>query len=261
MSNIESIYFIDNGPVKGVGYPPIVFLHGFFMDSRSFIKQVEYFKVKHRVICIDIRGFGLSATKGNSYSLYEIINDVITVIEHLKIEKFVLCGVSMGGYIAMRASLLYKEKICGMILISTQAGKDNINVSNEYRRLIDGWDNIEKRMVIVDSISSIIFGDACPESVFWKKIWLGYNYDDLSIAMDAMISRDDIQCQLKKITIPVLVIHGEHDKGIPKDAGINMAKKFKYSRTVIIDTASHAINITHPDTLNNVISFWLKDYF
>ncbi|SQP94224.1 Uncharacterised protein [Escherichia coli] len=40
-----------------------------------------------------------------------------------------------------------------------------------------------------------------------------------------------------------------------------MAGEFKYSRTVIINTASHAINITHPDTLNNVIAFWLNDYF
>ena len=261
MSNIDSLYFTDSGPVKGVGYPTIVFLHGFFMDSRSFIKQVEYFKLKYRVICIDIRGFGLSATKGKPYSLYEIIDDVVNVIDHLKIEKFVLCGVSMGGYIAIRASLLYKERICGMILISTQAGKDNISVVNEYHRLIDGWDDVEKRMVIVDNISSIIFGNACSESIYWKKIWLGYSYNDLSIAMDAMISRDDVHCQLKKITIPVLVIHGELDKGIPKDAGIYMAGEFKYSRTVIINTASHAINITHPDTLNNVIAFWLNDYF
>ncbi|MCZ5975674.1 alpha/beta hydrolase [Escherichia coli] len=96
MAYIDSVYFTDMGPDTGRGYPPLLFLHGFFMDSRMFEKQISVLKEKYRVICIDIRGFGGSKDHRGPFSLYDIAGDVIKVADHLNIRKFVIAGMSMG---------------------------------------------------------------------------------------------------------------------------------------------------------------------
>lgn len=79
--------------------------------------------------------------------------------------------------------------------------------------------------------------------------------------MHAMLSRDDIMLQLREITIPVLIIHGEQDFGIPVEAALKLHDNLKYSRLIIIPEGKHAVNITHTNMVNHIIKTWLQDYF
>ncbi|HCN8988350.1 TPA: alpha/beta hydrolase, partial [Escherichia coli] len=106
----NNIYYIDEGPYNGGhGYPAIFFIHDFLLDSKMFEMQVLFFSNNYRTICIDIRGFGKSNQVNNSRpaGLNELVDDVIDIANHLNINKFIICGVSEGGYIALNTGYKY----------------------------------------------------------------------------------------------------------------------------------------------------------
>ncbi|EFH6995790.1 alpha/beta fold hydrolase [Escherichia coli] len=257
----NSIYYTDNGPSHGSGFPPVIFIHGFFMDSRMFEKQVVYLQDKYRVICIDVRGFGGSSAVQSAFTLYDIVDDLIKIADHLNLSRFVICGMSMGGYIALRASIRYPERVCGLILIGSQAECDNKEIIQKYTDLSNNWEDINIRKNIIDQLLPVIVGDNEHEQHIWRVIWENHNTENIKNAMHAMLSRDDIMLQLREITIPVLIIHGEQDFGIPVEAALKLHDNLKYSRLIIIPEGKHAVNITHTNMVNHIIKTWLQDYF
>lgn len=261
MGYLESIFYSDNGPDIGRGYPAIIFLHGFFMDSRMFEKQLPDLQLKYRVICMDIRGFGRSKSNNKSFSLYDLVNDVIKLADHLKIKQFIICGMSMGGYIALRACIRVPKRIIGLILIGTQIGQDNKETVSKYVYIRDNWNKIDIRKKTIDQLLPIIVGENLTDTSFWRNVWMSHSYEGIYNSMNAMLKRDDIKEKVKRINIPTLILHGEDDCGIPVNAAVELAETLKYSRLIKIPSGNHAVNITHPKLTNNAILNWLQDYF
>ncbi|EBM8811594.1 alpha/beta hydrolase, partial [Escherichia coli] len=243
------------------GFPPVIFIHGFFMDSRMFKKQIHYLQDKYRIICMDIRGFGRSHCAKSKFTLYDIADDIIKLADHLKLTKFVICGMSMGGYIALRACLRYRERVCGLILIGSQAERDNEETVQNYYFLSKSWGDINIRNNIIEQLLPIIIGKNERDQDSWRVTWGSYDNEIIKNAMHAMLTRDEIIQQIKHITIPVLVIHGEQDLGIPVEAAIKLRANLKYARLAIIPQGAHAVNITHANITNHIIKTWLQDYF
>ncbi|HHH4899953.1 alpha/beta fold hydrolase [Escherichia coli] len=261
MAYLKDIYYTDNGPSNGPGFPPVIFIHGFFMDSRMFEKQTIYLQDKYRIICMDIRGFGRSHCAKSDFTLYDIANDIVKLADHLKLSRFVICGMSMGGYIALRAYIRYPERICGIILIGSQAERDNEETIQHYNFLSKHWEDINIRNNVIEQLLPIIVGKNKHDQNLWRATWMSYDNENIKNAMYAMLTRDEIIHQIKKITIPVLVIHGEHDLGIPVEAAIKLHSHLKYARLAIIPQGAHAVNITHASMTNHLIKTWLEDYF
>ena len=107
---------------------PLIFLHSFPLSSEMWNKQVEYFKKKHRVITYDIRGLGESGTDDNVYSMEKMVNDFFHILNNLKIQKVHAVGLSMGGYILLRAVLKDSERLNSVTLVNTKADKDDDEV-------------------------------------------------------------------------------------------------------------------------------------
>src|SRR5436190_14766841 len=91
----------------GVGQVPIIFIHGFPFDKSSWQPQVEHLKSSHRVIAYDIRGFGKSTSDTETASITLFADDLIEFMDALEINKAILCGLSMGGYIVLNAVRRY----------------------------------------------------------------------------------------------------------------------------------------------------------
>ncbi|MFN8511327.1 MAG: alpha/beta hydrolase [Thermomicrobiales bacterium] len=85
----------------GRGGPPIVFIHGLACDSSDFAPQFEYFRERHRVIAIDLRGHGASDAPEGGYSTAALADDVLWLCDELGVYKPMLVGHSMGGMIAL----------------------------------------------------------------------------------------------------------------------------------------------------------------
>jgi len=253
MYQFNGINFTDN---KNTDKEAILFLHGFFMDSRMFKHQVEYFDQNYRVICCDFRGFGKTEWCKNEFTLEELASDIIALINHLNISKCIVAGMSMGGYVSQRMALLSPKLIRNIIFIATQSTRDNTETIESYHQLRDNWSDVVIREQIIDSLLPVIIGEDKNESTFWKNIWQSYHPDNIYYAMTAMTSRQEID--VSQIKVPCLVIHGSKDVGIPLSAGEKLHLNLINSEMVVIDGAHHAVNLTHPKVVNEAIDKFLN---
>src|SRR5258705_1959017 len=76
----------------GKGIIPVVFIHGFPFDKSSWQPQIEFLKSTHRVIAYDIRGFGKSTSDNQKASMSLFADDLIMLLDALKIDKVIICG-------------------------------------------------------------------------------------------------------------------------------------------------------------------------
>ncbi|WXO04237.1 alpha/beta hydrolase [Escherichia coli] len=142
--------FTDSGYTEtNKNNPPIIFVHGFFMNNEMFKYQFDELKEKHRVVCINVRGFDAPSEKIEPFSLYDIVDDILNVADSLQLDKFILGGMSMGGYISLRFALSHSERLSGLILMATQAEQDPPEIASSYMELCNGWqDPIIKENII-----------------------------------------------------------------------------------------------------------------
>ena len=141
---------------QGKGAPAIVFVHGWANNSSVWNEQMDHFSKKYKVIAIDLGGHGQSGDDRKAWTMSSFGEDVIAVINHLKLEKVILVGFSMGGSVVIEAAKKAPEKIGGLVLV------DNLhNIEMKYS---------EEMIKITDSI----FSDLLANPTNKKLIGLGF---------------------------------------------------------------------------------------
>src|SRR5688572_8829267 len=103
--------------------PALVFIHAFPLDSSMWRAQVEYFSPRYRVITPDIIGFGGSQPP-RPWTIAQMGDEVLSLLDHLAVEKCTLAGLSMGGYISLPFALAHPKRVERLVLAHTRARAD-----------------------------------------------------------------------------------------------------------------------------------------
>jgi len=103
----------------------IIFIHGFPYDHLMWKEQVEEFSKDYLCVSYDIRGLGSSPVGDGQFTVESFVDDLEKIIEELKTNKPILCGLSMGGYISLRALERMQETFSAVILCDTKSEADN----------------------------------------------------------------------------------------------------------------------------------------
>ena len=202
----------------------IIFIHGFPFDHKMWDLQFDYFKKDYHCITYDIRGLGVSPAGDGQFTMEGFVDDLFDIIEAFKITKLIVCGLSMGGYIALRAIERNEEIFKAVILCDTKAEADSNK--KEYGGVL----NRSKK-------SSPIGLKGC---------------------LLAMAGRTDTTDYLDKIKIPVLVFCGEEDKLTPSAVMKPMADKITGSEFHIIPGAGHITPVENSGFFNSQMDEFLK---
>ncbi|HAW0924950.1 TPA: alpha/beta hydrolase [Escherichia coli] len=256
------LYYTDSGdnPEKQE-LPAIIFIHGFFMNQNMFHSQIERLKNKYRIICFDVMGFGNSKFDDDDSSLYDVAHNIVCTLDSLKIKKYIVCGMSMGGYIALRLAIKYHNHLAGLILISTQSEQDPPQNISSYHELCNSWSDKITREKIVNDLLPVFFGEHRKHASEWKEIWMSLNPEIIKKAMSIMTTRDDITSEIKEINVPTLIIHGENDIGIPHEKARTLNKNIVSSQLSLIPDGCHAVSVTHSKVVNEIMFNWLYKCF
>ena len=123
---------------------PIIFVHGFPYDHLMWDEQIETFRNEYCCIRYDIRGLGTSPAGDGQFTMEMFVDDLENIINELKLDRSILCGLSMGGYISLRAVERMENKFRALILCDTKSSADD----NEGRL---------KRAAAVKQINSAAF--------------------------------------------------------------------------------------------------------
>lgn len=227
--------------------------------------QVEFLQTKFFCITYDIRGLGSSAPGDGQYTIEMFTDDLADLIDELNLIRPVICGLSMGGYIALRAVERFEDKFSAVILSDTKAAAD----SNEAKL---------KRAAGIKTINSEgaekfvkDFVPGCFSSKTIKDKPKLYNEildrsllshpTGLKGCLLAMAARTDTTAYLAKIKIPVLVICGEDDALTPPDVMKSMSKLINNSEFVLIPQAGHLSPVENPDEFNKKMKEFLDKHF
>jgi len=245
----------------GEGSIPVIFLHGFPFDKSMWKGQLESLKSSNRVIAYDIRGFGKSTNENTALSIDLFSEDLVSFMDKLNMEKAILCGLSMGGYIALNAIKRFPERFNALILSDTQCIADTAEVKeNRYKVIeqinLDGADTFNEKFIksvfhpnsltnkteLVENLRSIVFANA-------KGI--------ISGGLTALAERSETCSILNTIHIPTLIICGREDKVTPLVQSEFMHEHIEGAGLKIIDNAGHVSNLEQPEEFNKCLHDFL----
>jgi 3-oxoadipate enol-lactonase len=255
--NGTEISYTDTG---GDG-PAVVFSHGILMDQSMFAPQVEALAPRFRVITWDQRGHGWDqhghggTPAGGPFSYWDSARDLLGLLDHLGIQRAVLGGMSQGGFVSLRASLLAPDRVRGLILIDTQAGVEDPAVAQGYEQLHETWREHGPGPV-QDIVSSIIMGPGQWDD--WYAKWAATDIEEFTLAFRCLMDRDDITGRLGEIGCPALIVHGSADAAIP----LTKAEQLRDglggpARLAVITGGTHASNMSHPGEVSaEILNFF-----
>lgn len=248
----------------GEGPVPIVFLHGFPFNKSMWELQLDFLKTTNRVIACDIRGFGKSKDEESHLEMDLFANDLILFIDSLGLEKVILCGLSMGGFIALNAMKRFPSRFEALILCDTQCIADSYDVKVKRYETIEeikeyGVSNFNegfiKKVFHEDSLTNK------PELVEQLRSVVFSNSQHIIIqGLTALAERSETCSFLDEISIPTLIICGREDAVTPLDESKYMSKNIKGSVLHVINNAGHVSNLEEPAKFNKLLRNFLLDF-
>jgi 3-oxoadipate enol-lactonase len=262
--NLNGIHinYTEHGSPSGV---PIVFIHGFPFSHEMWDMQVKTLPDYYRSIAYDIRGHGASDAGDGQYTIEFFVDDLAALLDHLHIQQTILCGLSMGGYIAQRMYERFPARINGLILCNTKSSAD----SNEAKI---------KRAATIQAIRQHgvrTFAENFLKSIFWKETFhanpaaielireLIVTNSPLGICGTqlALAARTDTTHVLSTIKMPTLVMTGEYDILAPLSESRAMNEAITGSEFHIIPNAAHMSNLENSTEFNRVLLDFLESHW
>jgi pimeloyl-ACP methyl ester carboxylesterase len=241
---------------------PILFIHGFPFNSAMWGPQLASLPRGWRGIAPDLRGFGAS-TGGTEdvYAMELFARDLATLLDHLGEERAVLCGLSMGGYIAFEFQRLFPDRVRALVLCDTRAGADSEDARKGRER--------QAIRVLEDGVSPVI------DSMLPRLISMSTRYgqpgvlelvrammketppETMARALRGMAIRQDSEPLLRSIDLPALVIVGAEDAITSRGQAEFLARGIRGARLETIENAGHLPNLEQAEMFNRLLHAFL----
>ncbi|HEY3027409.1 MAG TPA: alpha/beta fold hydrolase [Pyrinomonadaceae bacterium] len=242
--------------------PAIVFLHGFPFDRTMWRDQVEVLRGTYRVIAPDLRGLGETRSAAEVATMDQMARDVAALLDQLEIDRAVVCGLSMGGYVAFDFQHSFPDRVRALVLAGTRAPADSEQEKQNRERqaarmLAEGMKGIAE-----ETLPKLLAPETLarqPEVV--KRVREMIESSDAhgaAAAQRGMAVRRDYSDDLAQINVPALIIVGREDSIRPVSDAEFMHRQLRDSRLEIIDKAAHLSNLEQPEVFNRALGAFLQ---
>ncbi|HEY3131993.1 MAG TPA: alpha/beta hydrolase [Acidobacteriota bacterium] len=241
---------------------PVVFIHGFPFSCEMWSGQVAAVQDQYCALTYDVRGHGQSNVGDGQYTIELFVDDLIALIDYLKMESAVLVGLSMGGYIALRALERNPERVRAAVLCDSRSEAD----SNEAKlKRAAGIASVKKHgaAAFADQFVKGVFAartfEHKPELVDRiRRVIAGMSPLAIAGTLLALAARTDTTESLPRIKAPTMILVGEQDAITPFDAARAMHQKIPNSELHVIPRAAHMSNLENPEVFNEKLLLFLR---
>lgn len=248
--------------VYGQGVP-VLWIHGFPLGRWLWDPQVRSLSDGVRSIAVDLRGFGGSSAPEGPYTMEQFAADLRGLMDALGIERAVLAGLSMGGYIAFAFYAAYPERVRGLILADTRHQADTPEARANRYALIDRIRQEGPRAAVEAFLPQLLGATTQrerPDLVeALRRKMMSNPAAGLIGALQAMAERPDRTALLPTIRVPTLILVGEEDVVTPPEVAQEMAAGIPGARLVQIPRAGHLANLEAPDAFNEAVRAFLSE--
>lgn len=240
---------------------PVIFLHGFPHNRSLWAPQTSALVEHGRCIAPDLRGFGESGREG-PYSMEQYAQDVIGLLANLGIEKAVIAGLSMGGYVAFALWRAKPEMIRALVLADTRPGADSPETRHKRLELIALARERGAGAVANAQITGMVGGTTRAQNPALvdglHQMLASAPVEGIIGGLQAMMDRPDSTDLLPAIDVPTLIIVGEEDSLTPVKESRAMHAAITGSRLEVIPAAGHVSNLERPAAFNHVLGEFLS---
>ena len=254
--NNKSYYnFIDKKTI------PLVFIHGVGLDHKMWSPQINYFK-NYSTITYDLLGHGRTPFKKEKIKMQDYIEQLLSIIEFLKVEKINLVGFSIGSLIALNFATDFQKKLNSLTLIATtykrteeqrQAVIDRVNLAKLNKPIsqlaMKRWftdEYLKKNPIIYDKFTKILTKNGEDQKNFIKAYELFAHY------------KDDLE-KIKKINTKTLVMTGSIDPGSTPEMSKKLSNDLNNSLYTEINNGKHLCSIECADDVNINIKKFIEN--
>lgn len=251
--------YVDQGPG-----PAVVLLHGFPLSNAMWVEQLSAIGSVYRVIAPDLRGHGASPAPEGVYTMDEMADDVIELLDTLHIsEPIVVGGLSLGGYVALSLVLRFPQRVRGLMLMDTQAGADTPEAAATREATARSVIEAGSAAPIVDPMLQRLFApltqEERPERVEpLRAVMEQTTARGIAGTLRGMAIRPDRRADLAGISVPTLVLVGEDDVITPPTVARSLAEAIPGARLEVISKSGHMAPYENPSVANTVILRFLK---
>jgi pimeloyl-ACP methyl ester carboxylesterase len=250
-----NLYYEDTG-----SGPPLVWVHGFACGIRSWDPQVRELSGSRRLIAYDVRGFGLSEApqSASSYSQSLSVADLAALLEHLRVERAVVGGLSMGGNIALNFAIDQPQRVAALVIADTGAGSDNtqewVAGAERYAQACDrGGVEAFADLACANPLFARYIEQGPDRERFIRSCLMTHRARGIAHTAREVLSKRptvySLEAHLRELRIPTLLIVGEHDTPCVK-VHEYMARTIPGAHSVVLPGIGHLSNLEAPAEFN-----------
>lgn len=239
---------------------PVLFLHAFPLQKAMWDPVVDRLAGR-AALAVDLPGFGGSRPVPERPSMDGYAAAIAAFLDALNVDRVVLCGLSMGGYLAFAFWRQHRERVAGLILADTRAGADTPEAREGRFNLIARLKE-EGSRAATGSLPNLVgptTREAQPGLLAKLERWVLANpAEGIAAASRAMAGRPDSTPLLPEIEVPALVIVGEEDTVTPPEEAQAMAEALPRADLVRIPGAGHLAALEQPEAFAHAVAGFLE---
>lgn len=250
-----------NCKVVGEGKTTLVLLHGFCENNTCFDEQVLLLKDHCKIILPDLPGFGKSNTY-DGVSIASMAKDLALLLKFLKVEKCVLLGHSMGGYVTLSFAQQFPELLKGFGLLHSTATSDSQERIEKRNQVVKFINTFGKEKYIASFIPLLFSEENQKEPYVQKAVESAKSSSTEGIINAAMAMRDriDLTQVLVQTELPIYFGIGAKDALIPQELMLSQAASCEKAYLTIFNDSAHMAMQEEPHTLAEDILKYLKTF-
>ena len=243
---------------------PVLFLHAFPLNRRMWQGEMEGLlrEGRYRLVALDWRGFGESEIDREILTMETLADDVAALMDWLGMEGAVLCGLSMGGYVAFAFLRKYPQRVRGLILADTRPEPDSEEGKANREQLARLAETQGVEAVADLQIPRLLSEETRrqrPEvEAQVRRLIAAATPRGIAAASRGMAQRADARGLLPTIRCPVLVVVGELDQLSPPSLAQEYAARIPQAQLQVIPRAAHLSNLEQPQAFIDAIGAFLR---
>jgi len=238
---------------------PVLLVHGLGSSTLDWEMQVPALAAHYRVILMDMRGHGRSDKPRQRYSIAGYSADVLALIEHLKLDRVHLVGISMGGMIGFQLAVDQPQALSSLCVVNSMP-EVKVRKPGDYLQWASRW--ILGRLLGLRNIGRILGRVLFPkpgQADLRRKIterWATNDKRAYLASFDAIVGWG-VQERLARITCPTLIVSADHDY-TPVAMKESYVKLIPDARLVVIADSRHATPLDQPQVFNQTLLEFLN---
>jgi 3-oxoadipate enol-lactonase len=242
--------------------PAVLFIHGYPLDRTMWRHQMDHL-TGFRRIAPDLRGMGLSDAPDLGYSMTAYADDLAALLDTLGVNDAVLCGHSMGGYIALEFVRRWPRRVRGLVLVDSRAEADSAE-GRKARDLAAAAARERGAVATAEAMLPKLFAgeDAASVGAPWRQVEatiLATSVPGMTGALTAMRDRADSVPLLPQLTgLPTLIVVGEEDRLTPVAGARMMAEMIPGARLHVLPGVGHLPPLEAPAETTRVLADFLS---